>query len=351
MSGIGRFSRKLASLGAIFGLVLLLAFPAFAQARHVVLLGLNDYHAVFRPGSDGAGGLPKAAWLVKEVKETYASSEDVAVLALEMGDAFSQIPSQAREYGGEPEYRGLTLASFDVGIPGNHEFDNGSEFFASALGFAGFPLICSNLKEGSAPSLEPLMGKNWMIDAGGVKIGLFSLLTNEYSGRSFADPDFAGIARSMVAELKDNGCSVIVAMTHIGLGADLDLASEVEGIDVILGGHSHDITDAPLFVNQTLVTQAGAFCRFMGRVDLSLDENGLVTNREWELIPLGPEMPEDPTVKAFLDPFSADYPDPEDEAAAGGSGGGGGGCSGPGTGLPLFLLLPLAWFHGKQASR
>ena len=43
-----------------------------------------------------------------------------------------------------------------------------------------------------------------------------------------ADPDFAGIARSMVAELKDNGCSVIVAMTHIGLGADQDLASEVE---------------------------------------------------------------------------------------------------------------------------
>lgn len=344
----GRTSRKILPLiGAIACLLALLPSPALSQPRHLVLLALNDYHAVFRPDGDGVGGLPKAAWTVKNIKDNYSASDDVAVLALEMGDAFSQLPAQADRFAGEPEYGGLTLASFDLGIPGNHEFDNGPDLFASALGFAGFPVICSNFAPGSAPEVESLLGDIRVFDLDGVKVGVFGLLTTEYSSRNYADPDYAAIASARVTTLREAGCTVIIAMTHLGLAADRALAESVDGIDVILGGHSHDLIETPLLVNDTLITQAGAFCRYLGQASLALDGEGKVTGRDWSLIFLDSNVPEDPAVKSFLEPFADAYPEPEEEA----SGGGGGGCSAPaGSPVLLLLLLPLAAARKRGSS-
>lgn len=85
--------------------------------------------------------------------------------------------------------------------------------------------------------------------------------------------------------MRKEGAEIIVALTHLGLNADKRLAEEVAGIDVIVGGHSHNRMTEALRVRDTLIVQAGAHGSDLGRLDLTI-ENGLVTAHKRTLIPI-----------------------------------------------------------------
>jgi 5'-nucleotidase len=250
----------------------------------LVILHTNDTHSRMDPfpmdGSplQGLGGAARRASLIKRIRE-----EEAHVLLLDSGDIFQGTP-YFNFFGGEIEFRAMSQMGYDASTLGNHDFDNAVAGLVEMLPHATFPFVSANYDvRGSA--LEPHV-RPWIIrEAGGVRVGIFGLgiafeglvLESLHKGVRYTDPYEA--ARRSVAELREEGCSLVICLSHLGYRyredrpSDTRLAQEVTGIDLILGGHTHTFMDAPdLYVDggghQTLVNQVGWSGVRLGRIDV-----------------------------------------------------------------------------------
>ena len=118
------------------------------------------------------------------------------------------------------------------------------------------------------------------------------------------DAELAAVAERYVRELRAAGADAVVAINHIGLPLDKKLAAEARGIDVIVGGHTHDAVEEKIIIdngaNSTLVGQAGLDGRYAGRFDVTVDEGGLVAEKSsWTLLRVTPETRGVPEVEAM----------------------------------------------------
>jgi sulfur-oxidizing protein SoxB len=106
--------------------------------------------------------------------------------------------------------------------------------------------------------------------------------------------------RKLVAEVRAKGAAAVVLLSHNGMDVDLKLASRVEGIDAILGGHTHDAVPAPVRVGRTLVTNAGSNGKFVAVLDLAVGRGG-VTDFRYRLLPVFADLlPADPEMAAYI---------------------------------------------------
>lgn len=113
--------------------------------------------------------------------------------------------------------------------------------------------------------------------------------------------------QKLVDEARAKGAQAVVLLSHNGLEVDLKLASRVRGIDVILGGHTHDGIPAPFVVNQTLVTNAGSHGKFLGVLDLDV-KDGAVAGYRYRLLPVFANLlPADAAMAAYIERVRAPY--------------------------------------------
>jgi len=193
--------------------------------------------------------------------------------------------------------------------PGNGDFYDGAANLQKLMGTAKFPFLAANvtLKADGQP-----LGKPYVIErAGPVKIAFFGLCfvrTDLPSADPLKVADPVETAKALVPELRKQA-DLVVAVTHLGFGADEELARKVDGIDVILGGHSHT-SDEPKGVRvrtpsggRTLVCQAGEYLKLLGKVELTCEAAGdhykLVSASE-RLIPIDEKTKLDPKVTALI---------------------------------------------------
>ena len=192
-------------------------------------------------------------------------------LLLDGGDA---TPSGNIYYrpGGEPILARMSELGYDAMAMGNREFHFLGPGLKSKVKLARFPILCANLH--SELELGQLVVPSVVFEIG-MKVGVFGLtvpmitkrmMVSKLSPFWFEDPIQA--AAKMVHELKPK-TDLLIALTHIGLKADMELAQSVPGIDIIVGGHTHAVLDKPVVVGETSIVQAGAWGRFLGRVDVS----------------------------------------------------------------------------------
>jgi 5'-nucleotidase/UDP-sugar diphosphatase len=226
------------------------------------------------------------------------------VLLLDAGDQFqgtlffNQYKGQAaRELMNQIGYQAMTL--------GNHEFDSGPEITSEFVAKADFPVVSANLEIGPKLALADLV-KPWVVlEVDGEKVGVFGLITQALPTMSSPGPDITvgdtvKAAKMAVAELEKEGVDKIIALTHIGYLSDQDLASKVDGIDVIVGGHSHTLlsnTDEkaagpyPTVVKSpngepVLVVTDGAYAKALGDLMVTFDADGVPSTWEGEPIVL-----------------------------------------------------------------
>ncbi|MBC7324695.1 MAG: 5'-nucleotidase C-terminal domain-containing protein [Moorella sp. (in: Bacteria)] len=170
-----------------------------------------------------------------------------------------------------------------------------------------FPLLNANFDFSAEPALknlartavgEEVYGTSLggsiypavILDVNGEKVGIFGLTTEDTAEISSPGPnikinDAVAAADSAVKTLTSKGVNKIIALSHLGWDKDLALAQQVEGIDVVVGGHSHTVpgqyptvvTDSQ-YHTPTLVVQAGEYGKYLGRLDVSFDNTGLVTS-------------------------------------------------------------------------
>jgi 5'-nucleotidase len=296
-------------LGAT-ALTLCAGFSGAAYADFTLnILHINDFHARFGPitetdsncdaEADAAGEcFGGIARLKTAIEDKRAALEGQNVVLLDAGDQF-----QGSLY--YTQYRSEIIAEFanDLGIEvmavGNHEFDDGPEELAKLLDAVSFPIISGNTNVENEPLLAGRIPGTHVLEIGGEKIGLVSALaedTDETSspGENVVFEDTFTSLRAQVDALSAAGVNKIIALTHVGYTQDLEIAANVPGIDVVVGGHSHTLlsnTDEkaagpyPTLVNgpdgtEVPVVTAGAYAKYLGDLVVTWDDEGKLISAE-----------------------------------------------------------------------
>lgn len=169
---------------------------------------------------------------------------------------------------------------------GNHEFDFGVDTATTRFEESSFPWVVANLL---TPSGEPLPGtERWTtVDAGGTTLGVFGLVVNGFHGITDYPHDYqvldnvAAATEATTALREDHGADIVVAAAHISSERQATVASEVDGLDAIVGSHSGVTFDAPKEVAGTVISEFGDEFDHVGRVTLDVESGDLV---DWERV-------------------------------------------------------------------
>jgi len=279
-------------------------------------LHTNDLHAQLTPEirrDSKTGGM---AFLAGEVDRERARNRDNTLL-LDSGDFLTGTGFSAL-LGVKPMAAVMDAMGYDYVALGNHDFDMGRKELKDVLEKASFQALDSNVEDdstGGAFIADPVGNAYALRNVGGVKVGIIGLSTPDtcltensgnIEGLSIGDP--AGQARSDIAALKKSGADMIVVLSHLGLQNDRKLADEVKGIDIILGGHSHDMTEKAVMEGSTCIVQEGCKGSHLGRVDVTFEPAvRKISNIDYRAIPVSPETCRpDSTVRELVDSYAAE---------------------------------------------
>ena len=291
----------------------------------VTIMHQNDTHA----------RLDNVAKTVTAVNEVRANKKNT--LLLHAGDVFSGT-LYFNQFSGQADVVFMNEMGVDAFVFGNHEFDLGSsetahKGLADFLKAAKFPTVAANVDASKDPNIGPLQSRTvsstpqngQVYDAiiktiNGEKVGIFGLTTAETadisSPGSIVFENYVTKAKETVAKLEAQGVNKIIALTHIGyddsvaIDNDQQLAKNVAGIDVIVGGHTHTKLDPPVVVARemdaddapTIIVQAYQHNDFLGTLDVTFDEKGVITKHNGQLIDIATKA-EDPKAAALLKPY------------------------------------------------
>ncbi|OEF10610.1 bifunctional metallophosphatase/5'-nucleotidase [Vibrio genomosp. F10] len=290
----------------------------------MILAHINDTHSYFEPTSlhlnldvqgqaltpfVSAGGFARIATRAKQLKQ-HATETKTPFVFLHAGDCF-QGTLYFSLFKGKANADLLNALDIDAMALGNHELDMGNEPVAQFAQRINFPLLCGNWdlsNEKKEKVYRVSDSKNvlsfchqekiapWMIkDAGGESIAIFGLSLDKMA--DIANPDFdtpfvdaTETAKRTVAAIHKQGINKIILLSHLGYEADIELAKQVSGIGVIVGGHSHRLQgdfsalglekddDYGIKVNTTYVVQAGFHALSIGHCEIQFNEVGEVVS-------------------------------------------------------------------------
>ena len=262
----------------LFTLAILLCCNVKAQ-ECITILHTNDTHSCIEPEKNGNAGVLNRALLIESIADSVGRDN---MLLLDCGD-FSQGSLYYNCFKGSTEIELMNAMGYDAGTLGNHEFDFGLENLARLLRMAKFDVLCANY-DFTGTVCEGLIKQYTIIERGGKKIGIFGISPDpkglvaqeNYEGITFISPIEA--ANRCVARLKAKGCNAIVCLSHLGWKInneynDERLVAETAGIDIILGGHSHDYFEQPLTYKNSegkdvIIQQMGKNGRYLGFANL-----------------------------------------------------------------------------------
>ncbi|MBI5631435.1 MAG: bifunctional metallophosphatase/5'-nucleotidase [Elusimicrobia bacterium] len=297
--------------------LLLLAGASGAESLKIFVYHTNDIHGWIRsrPASfyqaDPSRLIGGAAVLSNVLKKEAGPK-----LLIDAGDWFQGTPEGSLSRG-ESAVEIFNALGYDAVAVGNHDFDFGEARLKELSGMAKIPVLAANIYRKDGQRVAYL--KPWIVkEVAGVKVGIFGLTTTHMRQLTFPE-NFAGLefrreveaAREAVKALRARGATVIIAATHVGFESpdmgpfegDQTVASQVEGIDLIVGGHTHTPLRVPVrdATYGTLITQAGSTLSQVGRVTLEIDpKTKKVAASRGELLDLwADEWGEDPGVLAL----------------------------------------------------
>ncbi|MGE5478644.1 MAG: bifunctional metallophosphatase/5'-nucleotidase [Bacteroidales bacterium] len=267
-------------LAGTLAALMLGAMPAAAEEARVTFLHFNDVYE-FMPDGD-IGGLAA----VKAVADRERARHPGAVFTFG-GDLLS--PSVASSLTkGAHMIDMLNRLGPAAAVLGNHEFDFGADPLRARMAESRFPWLVTNVSERDG---SPFAGapRLLMLEANGIRIGLFGVLTVESAslssgGRDASFQPEAEAARAAVQTLRGQGAEMVVALTHLDVAQDVALARQVKGIDLILGGHDHHAVT--IQEGQTLIVKAGHDGVYLAAVDMVVERgaNPRVRPEGWRLV-------------------------------------------------------------------
>lgn len=260
-----------------------------APAEEIIILHTNDTHSALDPDDKNLGGVLRRKVLIDSIRQEKPGR----VLLVDCGDAV-QGTLYYTLYKGEVERKMMNALGYDVAILGNHEFDNGLEVLANELSQLDADLITTNYDLSETP-LDSLFTPYTIKTIGDCKIGFLAInldpkgMIADSNAGKVKYTDGIKAANAMAWYLRNvEHTDKVIALTHVGYDtqnpptpSDIELASSTEGIDIIIGGHSHTAVNpsksrpawkVPNAAGDTvLVAQAGSRGHYLGEITVDKD--------------------------------------------------------------------------------
>lgn len=326
--------KKYLSILLLIALVLTLALPASAseQSQQATILFTHDLHSHLLPAVDENGGeyggYARLMTLIRQQKKQYPDAILVDGGDFSMGSLFqTAYPTSAIEL------RMMGEMGYDATTLGNHEFDYLPKGFASMLNVASQyqtpAIVDANYWPGSHEDAELVTDamtnygvKDYiLLERGGIHYAIFGLVGYDSdacapnSGMILEDPAEAArqTVDQAVADCKATyGVEpIVIALSHSGTsddgkGEDYELAKAVQGIDLIISGHTHTTLHEPIQVNDTWIVSAGEYGRYLGVVQMERKSDGSAVLTDYELVPVDEAVEEQPDIAVLVEGFKAD---------------------------------------------
>lgn len=267
------------------------------ETKHLTILHTNDVHSYIdpfpptHPKNPNMGGVARRAALIETIRK-----ENPNVLLLDAGDIFQGTP-YFNYYGGELEFKLMSMMKYDLATIGNHDFDNGIEGLYNQLPNANFEFVSANydfkntIMNGHVKPYKILYKDGIKVGVFGLGVGLEGLVDKKnYKETVYNDP--VGISQDMARILKhQEKCDLVICLSHIGYKyqnepdkiCDTKLATLTKDIDLIIGGHTHTFLDKPTVLKNAdgkdvLVNQVGCYGINLGRIDFYFDNDASKTS-------------------------------------------------------------------------
>ena len=310
------------------GLPLTASAASTSPVYESTILFTHDTHDHFLPMPDEEGGeyggYTRLATLLKQEREAHPDALTLDAGDFSMGSLFQTIYATHA-----PELQALGAMGYDVTTLGNHEFDYRAQCLAGMLNAAvdsGSPLPAIVQANYKPPESDTTSWEAWerygiqdyiILERGGISYGIFGLMGEEadsnapMSGMEF-EPTVEAAQRTVAAiqaELEQSSNpSLIICLSHSGTdgkgnGEDYELAKAVDGIDLIISGHTHTVLEEPLQVGNTLIVSAGEYTSYLGSLTLSWSEDGQKTIQDYRLIPVDETVAADPGMEQLTNRF------------------------------------------------
>jgi len=293
------FIQKTAATSALLGLggFSLSSFKS-VNTKHLTILHTNDVHSYIdpfpanHPKNPNMGGVARRAALIESIRK-----ENPNVLLLDAGDIFQGTP-YFNYYGGELEFKLMSMMEYDLATIGNHDFDNGIEGLYAQLPHASFEFVSANY-DFKNTIMNGHVKPYKIINKDGIKVGVFGLGVGldglvdkkNYKETIYLDP--VGVAQDMARILKqEKKCDLVICLSHLGYKykdepekiCDTKLATVTQDIDLIIGGHTHTFLDKPTVLKNAvgqdvLVNQVGCYGINLGRIDFYFDDDTAIISK------------------------------------------------------------------------
>jgi 5'-nucleotidase len=285
--------RAVAFITAMILIITVFQINAGAETNEVILtiIHMNDVHG--RTNAE-----PHISALANDLRSGGGN-----VLILDAGDRLHG-QTTANLSRGESMVRVMNAVGYSAMTAGNHDFNFGLERLLELSKIMDFPVLAANVKDSSG---RYLFERSKVFEFSGITVGVFGLTTPEtmtksdsriVAGLTFEDP--VQTATVMVEELKNAGCTIIIALTHLGDDNATQTQNRSDSlavldIDIVIDGHSHSHYENGKVINNTLFAQAGGFGEYIGVVEIL--SSGEMKART---IAISDELPADEAIVALI---------------------------------------------------
>lgn len=320
-----KFNKILALLLVFLLAVSILPLGAAADSENeTTILFTHDLHSHFLPQNTADGGQSGGYARLKTAIDSQRTLHPDA-LVLDGGDFSIGSLIQTLYVDHAAELRTMGALGYDATTIGNHEFDHKGTGFGKMLrsAVASGDTVPAILEANYSPAdsnpdqadIQAAMDEYgvqdyMLLERGGITYGIFGLMgidSNDCAPSSgFTLRDAAEAAKGCVAELEAQGAEFIICLSHSGTDEDAKksedelLAKNVQGIDVIISGHTHSTLNEPIVVGDTYIVSCGPYCRNLGSITISWDDSGK-TLVDYQLIPIDETLEDDPDIAALVE--------------------------------------------------
>lgn len=258
------------------------------ETKKLTILHTNDVHshidpfAANDPKNPNMGGAARRATIIEQIRR-----QEPNVLLLDAGDIFQGTP-YFNYYGGELEFKIMSMMKYDLATLGNHDFDNGLDGFYKQLPNASFPFVSANY-DFTNTVLEGAVAPYKIFIKDGLKIGIFGLgieLSGLVDKKLYKETIYNNpieVAQDMSRILKhEEKCDLVICLSHLGFIyanepqkiSDIVLARTTKNIDLIIGGHTHTFLTKPYLEKnldglEVMINQVGCYGLNLGRIDFT----------------------------------------------------------------------------------
>jgi 2',3'-cyclic-nucleotide 2'-phosphodiesterase (5'-nucleotidase family) len=258
----------------------------------------NDVHSHFEEYLQAATQLRR--------HRAEVSGRGETVFTFDIGDHADRKRMETEGTLGRANAALLRAVGYDAWVFGNNEgLILPKSSWPELISESATPVLAANLFDDESREGYPFFDPYLILERGGLRVGVFGVtvaFSDFYKMHGVFSEHPRDTFGRLLPEIQAQGVDLIVLLSHLGLGADRQIAEEIEGIDLILGGHTHQVTPEPELVRSTWICQAGCYGGFYGHVELEWDaEHHRVQSVSGGAIPRDPSVTADEDLQALME--------------------------------------------------